>query len=242
MIIACPNCGTKFNFPEDKARPNAKMRCSVCKHVFVPQDADKQDSSEKPLDNIVLGFSNEQHAEKAKKSSKKGLFSLLFVMLCLFGGGYYVWFHTPYIKNMLGTENAPVPVTDLSSRITLSDVRQYPVNNDKIGPITVIEGKAVNGFADSREMIRIEAALYDANGQMVTSKQQLAGNAVSLFQLQMLGEQELEQALTNNLGVLTYNTNVPPAGEVPFMLVFYNPPPEAAEFGVKVLEAQIPPQ
>jgi len=60
--------------------------------------------------------------------------------------------------------------------------------------------------------------------------------------LQVLGEQELETALNNKIEILTNNTNVPPGGEVPFMVVFYNPPASVAEFGVKVVEARTPPE
>jgi len=34
MIVQCPNCTTKFKFPDDKARPGVKVRCSKCKSVF----------------------------------------------------------------------------------------------------------------------------------------------------------------------------------------------------------------
>lgn len=95
---------------------------------------------------------------------------------------------------------------------------------------------------EPRELIRIEAALYDAEGKTLVSKQQLAGGRVSLFQLQMLGEQELEQALTSKIDIMSNNTNVAPGGEVPFMVVFYNPPDNAAEYGVKIIDARIPPK
>ena len=89
-------------------------------------------------------------------------------------------------------------------------------------------------------MIRLEASLYDKDNKVVATKQQLAGNAVSLFQLQVLSEQELEQTLANKLGVLTNNTNVPAGGEVPFMIVFCKPPASATEIGVKVVDARLP--
>jgi predicted Zn finger-like uncharacterized protein len=35
MVIQCPECGTKYNVPDDKARPEGTpVRCSKCKHVF----------------------------------------------------------------------------------------------------------------------------------------------------------------------------------------------------------------
>jgi translation elongation factor EF-G len=61
-----------------------------------------------------------------------------------------------------------------------------------------------------------------------------------LFQLQVLGEQDIEQALANKIDIMATNTNVLPGGEVPFMVVFYSPPDNAAEFGVKVIDAKVP--
>jgi len=35
MIVACPNCESKYNLPEDKIAPTgSKVRCARCKHVF----------------------------------------------------------------------------------------------------------------------------------------------------------------------------------------------------------------
>ena len=56
------------------------------------------------------------------------------------------------------------------------------------------------------------------------------------------GEQDIEQALANKIDIMATNTNVLPGGEVPFMVVFYSPPDNAAEFGVKVIDARIPPE
>jgi hypothetical protein len=128
------------------------------------------------------------------------------------------------------------------SRIVLKNVRQYTIANEKMGQIAVIEGKAVNEFDDARELIKVEAVLYDKDGKELNKKQQLAGTTVSLFQLQILGEKELEQALSNRIEILSNNTNVPPNGEVPFMVVFYAQPDGAAEFGIKVVDARLPPK
>jgi predicted Zn finger-like uncharacterized protein len=34
MIVQCPNCATKFKFPDDKIKPGVKVRCSKCKNIF----------------------------------------------------------------------------------------------------------------------------------------------------------------------------------------------------------------
>ena len=129
---------------------------------------------------------------------------------------------------------------ELVKNIALRGVRQYNISNEKLGNISVVEGKVVNGFNQPRELIRIEASLYDSAGNALVSKQQLAGTSLSLFQLQVLGEQDIEQALANKIDIMATNTNVLPGGEVPFMVVFYSPPDNAAEFGVKVIDARIP--
>jgi hypothetical protein len=125
-------------------------------------------------------------------------------------------------------------------KLTMRNVRQYYVTNEKIGPISVIEGKAVNGFPTPRELIEVEAALYGQDKNALVSKKQYAGASLSLFQLQVLGEKELDAFINNKLEVLANNTNIPPGGEVPFMVLFYNPPPTVTEFGVKIVDAREP--
>ncbi|PTN38334.1 DUF3426 domain-containing protein [Desulfonatronum sp. SC1] len=126
--------------------------------------------------------------------------------------------------------------------ISLQNVRQYFVSNEKIGQLFVIEGKARNDFPEPMELFRIEASLFDAAGQVVERNEFLAGNSVSLFQLQILSEQELEAALSARVGILTNNTNIRPGMDVQFMVVFSNPPDTVQEYGLKVIGAQHPPR
>lgn len=251
MIVTCPNCGTKFNLPEEMARPGAKLRCSVCKHVFnLPDGAIPEEPSLRMDTPKKRTYSAEPDPTSAPapraaspKRSHKGLFITLLLLALAGGAAYGTWSYTTLldgVKALLEPQPEQNP-TDLVRLIALRGVRQYNINNEKIGNISVIEGKTVNGFPEPRELIRVEASLYDAAGNVLVSKQQLAGTSVSLFQLQVLGEQELEQALANKIDILTNNTNVAPGGEVPFMVVFYNPPDNATEFGVKVIDARLPP-
>lgn len=251
MIVTCPNCGTKFNLPEEMAHPGAKLRCSVCKYVFnLPDQALPDEPSlrmdtpkRKSYDADPDPVSAPAPRPASPKRSRKGLFITLFLLALAGGAAYGIWNHTSLLDGMkaLMEPGPEQDQTDLVRLIALRGVRQYNINNEKIGNISVIEGKTVNGFPEPRELIRVEASLYDAAGNVLVSKQQLAGTSVSLFQLQVLGEQELEQALANKIDILTNNTNVVPGGEVPFMVVFYNPPDNATEFGVKVIDARLPP-
>ena len=257
MIVTCPNCSTKFNLPDAQCKPGANLRCSVCKNVFscpAPAFAEPPPPESGDLD-LNLDFETAKlptNAPKAKKS-RRGLGTLLLVLLLAgLGAGGWMYrsqvtaFVVPYLPASVTAffQPAPPPVSaeNLTGKIGLRGVRQYSVKQEKGGTLSVIEGKVVNGFPDPREFIRVEAALYDRDGKAVVSKEQLAGTAVSFFQLQVLSEKELEQALSNKIDVLTHNTNVPPEGEVPFMVVFYNPPEQAVEFGLQVVGARLPPE
>ncbi len=238
MTVTCPNCSTSFNLPESHNKENAKLRCSVCKHVFPLVKG--------PAINLNLNMDFGKKANKKEKDTKKKKWPMvLLLLLCVLGGlGYAFREHLPQnVRALIDKEaaNQELSQEELIKSIVLRDVRHYNFNNEKVGALSAIEGKVVNGFSNPRELIRIEVSLYDKDGQALVSKQQLAGTTVSLFQLQVLSETELEKALSNQIDILTNNTNVLPGGEVPFTLVFYNPPDTAVEFGVKVVDAKIPP-
>ncbi len=120
----------------------------------------------------------------------------------------------------------------------MRNVRQYNLLNEKVGKVFVIEGKVVNEFPEPKELIELEGAIYDKNKKPLAAKRQLAGTQLSLFQLQVLSEKEMESFLNNKMEILANNTNVPPGGEVPFMILFYAPPDDVAEFGVKIVDAR----
>lgn len=242
MIVTCPNCTTRFNLPDEVVKPRAKLRCSVCKYVFNMPDDIASLGSQPPID--AFRRSDLQMQGKRKSGGAlKGAVITLIILLVLGCGAYGVWTWTPWADGMKQLMKAEPEenTAEMVRLIALRGVRQYNINNEKSGNISVIEGKTVNGFPEPRELIRVEASLYDADGLQLVSKQQLAGTSVSLFQLQVLGDQELEQALSNKIDILSNNTNVQPGGEVPFMVVFYNPPDNATEFGVKVIDARLPP-
>ena len=40
MNVTCPQCKTVYRLPDDKAKAGAKLRCSVCRHVFALPEAE----------------------------------------------------------------------------------------------------------------------------------------------------------------------------------------------------------
>lgn len=259
MIVTCPKCSTRYNLPDAAAKPDAKARCTVCKHVFSLAEVvapsvggqtpglDAASASGSDVSDIigeVKGYNLDATPPKPEeKKRKRTSLVVALVMLLLVGAGAGAWKFWPRGADKAVDEAAQkLAASEQIKNIALRNVRQYYINNEKLGQVSVIEGRVVNNFTSPRELIKVEASLYDKNGATVVSKTQLCGTTVSLFHLQVLGEQELETALNNKIDILTNNTNIPSAGEVPFMVVFYNPPSTVTEFGVKVVEARTPPE
>ncbi|QLA16947.1 DUF3426 domain-containing protein [Desulfolutivibrio sulfoxidireducens] len=220
------------------------------------------------LDDVAnIDISGQPGKGASAKDTKR---RALIVALCLFGvavvtlGALYflgLWPGTGKEGTPPATEQAPTKETAAKDGertatqappagaeetakvkdIVLQNVRQYYVTNEKAGQLFVIEGKAVNNFKSPKEMIKLEAALFDEKGTVLVSKDILSGNAVSLFQLQVMTRQELESALSSQVGVLTNNTNLATGAETPFMIVFFDPPEAVKEFGVKVVDVKDPP-
>jgi len=239
MEIICPNCNSKFKLPDTAARPGAKLRCSACKTVFSLPDKAPGDS----VDDAPGHAPPHEPLRMAQPvRSKKMLLLCLFALVVLAGagGGGLWWYLKGNAKNIPAAPSSAIPLAQKVEKLTMRNVRQYYVTNEKIGAISVIEGKVSNGFPAPKELIEVEAALYGQDKSPLVSKKQFAGTSLSLFQLQVLGEKELEAFINNKLEVLTNNTNIPPGGEVPFMVLFYNPPPSVTEFGVKIVDVRDP--
>lgn len=181
------------------------------------------------------------------KGRRIGL-AVLAVLLLLGAGLAGVWQFAPQYLNLrlpgAGTgqgDQPAVPAAELAEqvkKISLEGIKQYYVENDKAGRLFVIQGKAVNLFESPRELIAVEASLFDAQNQELATRRLICGNTLDLFQLQVLGQPEIDAALENEAGIGANNINVQPGQGVPFMIVFFAPPDGLAEFNVKVVAAK----
>lgn len=270
MTVQCPNCNTKYRFDESRLQKDLKVRCTRCKHIFTlsflngdkdnypeqppgadisSQEAAGASLEQQPREDMRVEITPEEKTGTAGTARLKKIGALL-VLLFIVAGSLYVALpkiaehvYIPFISSERDTEEMPQKevFTEEDVRdISLENVRQYFVNNNDTGQLFVVEGRAVNDFNSPRSRIKLRAALYDDQGQVVQEKEFLAGNAASLFQLQVSSREELESTLTSQLGILTNNKHIDPGSSTPFMTVFYNPPEEVQEFGLEVIEAHIP--
>ncbi|HJA75329.1 MAG TPA: zinc-ribbon domain-containing protein [Candidatus Desulfovibrio gallistercoris] len=239
MEIQCPHCSSRFNLPDKLVKPGAKLRCSVCKNVFALETPAKEAPAKAAAGKTEAAAAKKAPAKAAApvRKEKKGSsifvwLGLLLFLIVLGGSGYwyYIQFPTGNKKPQLSDEELAQRV----SMLTMRNVRQYYVNNEKIGKVCVIVGDVRNEFPQPKALIRVEAAVYDKDKKPLAVKQQLAGSQLSLFQLQVLGEKELESFLQSSTDIYIRNSNVPPGGEVPFMVLFYVPSEKVAEFGVRI--------
>ena len=202
------------------------------------------------------GFSLDSPSKKKKKDKgagggkKKGLvIGLAAVVLLLLAAAGGLYFLKPGLVPGLGHKpKAEEPAAGKSSsqsqveNITLDKIRQYYVDNEKVGRIFVVEGVAINDFDTPKELITVEVGLFDASGQMVASQRAVAGNVLSLYNLQILEWDKIQAGLASETGIAANNMNVPPKGEVPFMVAMAKTPETVAEFVVKVVEVKDPPK
>ncbi|MFO7717321.1 MAG: DUF3426 domain-containing protein [Desulfohalobium sp.] len=252
MRITCPNCWTQFHIESEQVPDQGvRLRCSWCGHQFVPEEATVQLESEteqthrSPEEAKALW---EPPPSPANPGKRRRIAVLIGLVLALVAAG--TWYWAANEGNLFWGKNSQTPGQKQAqesgkaelSKIVLRDVRQYFVDNEEIGELFVIEGKAVNTFSSPKGLIRLEARLFDAESSVVAEKTFLCGNTVSLFQLQVLSQEKLESALEAKVGVLTKNTSVPPQESVPFMAVFFSPPSSVEEFGLRVVQAKTPPK
>lgn len=244
MIISCPNCKTKFKVKDELVTPGkTKLKCSKCNHIFLFEEDKKESKEASQKEKIEISLED----KPLKKSFKtKRLLYIILPLFLIIGAAILLMFtdlksKIPFLTSpskikQKSEQNATLPL-DVVKEISLEELKQYTVENDKIGKILVIEGKAVNNFNVPKELIKIEATLYDNKGNVIEKKSILCGNKVSLFQLQSWNKEQLEKELNSKVGVLMKNTNIQPGGSVEFMILFYNPPQNVYEYGVKVIEA-----
>lgn len=332
MNVTCPQCNTIYRLPDDRIRAGAKLRCSVCRHIFVlpreekvelsaqgeralsPEEQKKgepmikmvaesmktsgtgekeQECSLEHVGEETLSLGDKKARKAAgdlelaldspeerpsrfeprreygrgelrlddgssaeefgglsmprKKRSMLPAVSGLLLCVGLVAGCWWMWQNTPYLDGLkrllspyLAVDMTAAGPASLVSELELRDVRQFQVKNEKLGDLIVIEGKVKNNFSTPRELIRLEAELYDAGGKLLVSQKQLAGANISSFQLEELDKDELDKVLNNRLDITTSNTNVQPGSEVPFIIVFIAPPAGASDYKVRIAEAAIP--
>ena len=118
---------------------------------------------------------------------------------------------------------------DLHS-LRLEKVRQYFVDNEKVGRILVIEGQVVGQKPFLSSTAHVEAVIIGEDKKPLEKKEQKVGGNLSLLQLQKMDKEELENSLYSALDV-----NVKRQA-FHFIVLFYNPMKTVSEFTIKIIK------
>lgn len=131
----------------------------------------------------------------------------------------------------VSSEAAPVQSHESASAsgaLRFEKVRQYFVDNGKVGRILVIEGQVVGKEPFQASSVQVEAMIIGEDRNPLEKKVQKVGVSLSHFQLQVMDKDELESALSAETGEGTKKA------DCPFMVLFYNPAKTVSEFAVKI--------
>lgn len=251
MIIACPRCETSFSLPDELYRPGKKARCSQCGNVF-PMPA-RESGAEEEFQSASGDIATPEAAPAAPVPAWKKRLPILIaaaavcLLLVLGYGGFLIYRSLTAAPSDTASKQQEsldprsekqAEYERLIGSISLDEVRQFVVDNAKIGRIAVIQGVAVNVSQSPKEYVVVEARLMDANKKVLAQVRQICGVPLTLFQLQYLSEEELKSTLNNRIAILTNNTNIPPGGKVSFALVFTKVPENMKTFEVRVIDVR----
>ena len=141
---------------------------------------------------------------------------------------------TPAETNMSISGDAQVPTQEQNSNnidlhsLRLEKVRQYFVDNEKVGRILVIEGQVVGQKPFLPSTVHVEAVIIGEDKKPLEKKEQKVGGNLSLLQLQKMDKEELENSQYSAL-----DSNVK-RQEFHFIVIFYNPVKTVSEFTIKI--------
>ena len=189
---------------------------------------------------------------RKEKSKAPAVILMLLLLIGICGGvAYYLYpdLVARYLPFLAGGEetdagdqgNATID-KEAVRNIGLENVRQYYMENDKLGPVCIIDGAVVNNFSTPKELIEIRASLLGPAGEVLVEKTQKCGVTLTQFELSVFTEEQIEEALNAKVSILMANTNVRPGDSVDFMVVFADPPENVSEYVVKVVGAENPPE
>lgn len=138
--------------------------------------------------------------------------------------------------NMSTSGATPVPSQEQDSNnidlhsFRLEKVRQYFVDNEKVGRILVIEGQVVGQKPFLPSTVHVEAVIIGEDKKPLEKKEQKVGGNLSLLQLQKMDREELRVAQLSELDADVKQQ------ECNFMIIFYNPSKTVREFSVKIIK------
>jgi len=115
-------------------------------------------------------------------------------------------------------------------KISFINIKEHTVKNWIVGDIFIVQGIAVNKNTSPVSQVKVRGRILDSSGTVLMEEKVYAGNILTDEELKNLTEEEIKEELSNSLGSDFLNREIPYKGEIPFMIVFSNPPESAKEY------------
>jgi len=230
------------------------------------RETEKADAGEAKRDFIDTDRAEEEIAERfeewpreeearplpARKKSRAGMFALwtLLVVVAIPAVLYFVVF-PPLGERLLKAGgqgwqsvlstlgfSGPAERLPVTAQVKLQDVRQRILENYILGPVRVVEGKAVNGAEFPISRVQVKAEILDAYAVVLSERVCYAGNILNDDELVTMTEEEIKIRLSLPEGRDQSNDRVEPGGKIPFMVVFSGDPKGMMKTVVKIVGAE----
>jgi hypothetical protein len=180
---------------------------------------------------------------RAEPRGPSRFFALLVVLALLIFGIFYVWSELSSGGRLSPYLESPVKkITELWNQIwgiekgdlIVGDLNAY---EEKIGeiPFSIIEGKVKNQSNFTKKYIKIKVVIFDQDKIKVAEREAICGRIIGrgelkkqppdFFKGEMVIKPPKEEMITR------------PDNSTPFMVIFKDPPSQAKEFKVEIVEA-----
>jgi predicted Zn finger-like uncharacterized protein len=248
LIISCESCGAQFRLDSDRlTKAKNKVRCSKCKHVFFVEQPDEDDlihieisEGEDAFIPSALSQTNggvvSPPVKKGKPVLKRAVVIAIPLILIIFAAWYF----------STQSRLSPEPVKNSSKElvqptVTIVDtVNAYYLENVHAGQVLVIEGEVLNESKKPVSFITVEGKLYQNDDNIAQIQRCFAGNALTRKEIANFKISEIQDRMMNREGRNLKNVRIPPAGKIPFVLVFHNLPEinSLGNYSVDVISSQ----
>ncbi len=223
-----------------------------------PAPAEKAEEWALPQEEAKIGL--EEPARTEKRSEEKGSRSRIairserrgpsrflapvVVLILLFLGIFYVWSELSSGGRLSPFLEYPVKkATELWNQIwgiekedlIIEDLNRY---DEKVGeiPLSIIEGKVKNQSQFTKQYIKVKVMIFDRDRFKVAEREAICGRVISreelkkqpveFFQGEMVIKPETKEEMM-----------ISPGKTKPFMVILKDPPSQAKEFKVDIVEA-----
>jgi len=181
---------------------------------------------------------------RAKRRGPSRFFALLIVLILLVFGIFYVCAElssggrlSPYleypVKKITGLWNQIWGIE--KGDLVVGDLSGY---EEKIGelPLFIIEGKVNNQSKFTKKHIKIKVVIFDQDKLKVAEKEAICGRIISRGELKKQPVEFFKEEMV--IKPPTKQEMITPSGKAaPFMVIFKDPPSQAKEFKVEIVEA-----